>query len=519
MRLNKRWIICGIAFIISAGVAQTAHAGSINANEQSVISAVNGQFEKDGIIYAVKPEYIKSVKNYLAQDDVELTAEQAQAAIAEIYANVQTGVESGYLVEVGRSSASETEPLPAPSQAETGQQESSTSAKKSEKQKAEEDLKEPETAGIQDNGGSEAEPQGDSDTLKQEDKKELNTEKPSSVISILELVDKAPPQTYEYLYKDTDARMQHFKVRYEIMWACLAASAFAIVAVLVISIHKKLLISHSHRKLRKLLKYILTAAITALSLVLCLIGGGWFGAFQNNAILSKLADTGYYTFAYNELRKDTSISFSLLNIPNNVMDQSLTYERVVIAARQQVENDLRQGGYKADTSVLIEPLKADIEKYLQGQSVSMTKEAEAGLDLLMARLDEKYTALLKWPFASWWLRLKADYTKTVALLLPVSLFLIAAAQIILVFLHHYKYRGLSLGAKGLMLGSALGFLVFTGSNMIISGRLGEIKPPYMNSFFVIYKSGIWKAGAVTCVIGVLLACVVLAAVKAWKEGK
>jgi hypothetical protein len=519
MRLYKRWIIGGIAFIISAGIAQTTYAGSVNANEQSVISAVSGQFEKDGIIYAVKPEYINSVTNYLAQDDVELTAEQAQAAISEIYANVQTGVESGYLVEVGRTTAPEAEPSQPPSEGKAGQQESSTPTEKPEKQKSEESQEEPETAGIQESEGSKAESEGKSGTLQQENKKEPETEKNSSVISILELVDKAPPQTYEYLNKDTDARMQQLKVQYGIMWGCLAAAAFAIAMVLVVSIHKKLLISHSNRKLRRILKYILTAAIAALSLILCLIGGAWFGAFQKNAILSKLADTGYYTFVHNELKKDTSISFSLLNIPNSVMDQSLTYEKVVIAARQQVENDLNKGIYKADTSILIEPLKADIEEYLKGQSVTMTKEAEAGLVLLMDRLDEKYTALLKWPFVSWWSQLKADYTKTAVLILPISLLLMAAAQGILVFLHHYKYRGFSLGAKGLMLGSILGFLVFTGSNMVISARWGEVNPPYMNSFFEIYKSGIWWAGAVTCGIGVLLACMVLAAVKAWKEGR
>ncbi|WP_186423574.1 hypothetical protein [Lacrimispora celerecrescens] len=519
MRLYKRWIIGGIAFIISAGIAQTAYAGSVNANEQSVISAVSGQFEKDGIIYAVKPEYINSVTNYLAQDDVELTAEQAQAAISEIYANVQTGVESGYLVEIGRTTAPEAEPSQPPTEGKAGQQESSTPTKKPEKQISEESQKEPETAGIQESEGSKAESEGESGTLQQENKKEPETEKNSSVISILELVDKAPPQTYEYLNKDTDARMQQLKVRYGIMWGCVAAAAFAIALVLVVSLHKKLLISHSHRKLRRILKYILTAAIAALSLILCLIGGAWFGAFQKNAILSKLADTGYYTFVHNELKKDTSISFSLLNIPNSVMDQSLTYEKVVIAARQQVENDLSKGIYKADTSILIEPLKADIEEYLKGQSVTMTKEADAGLVLLMDRLDEKYTALLKWPFVSWWSQLKADYTKTAFLILPISLLLMAAAQVILVFLHHYKYRGFSLGAKGLMLGSILGFLVFTGSNMVISARWGEVNPPYMNSFFEIYKSGIWRAGAVTCGIGVLLAWMVLAAVKAWKEGR
>lgn len=520
MGLKKRWMMYGIAFLISAGITQTVYAGSINGSEQSVISAVNGQFEKDGIIYEVKPEYINSAKNYLAQDDVELTAEQAQAAIAEIYANVQTGVESGYLVEIGRTSAPITEPSQAPSEEEMRQQKSGASGETPKKENPDESRKEPETAETQENEEKETEEESSSAVLEEEkNTKEPETEAVSPVISILELVDKAPPQTYEYLYADTNARMKRFHVRYEILWGCIIVSALAIVLVLAVSIHKKLLISHNHRKLRWILKYVLAAAIAALSCVLCLSGGAWFGAFQENAILNKLADTGYYTSIYNELRRDTSISFALLNIPDSVMDQSLTYEKVVIAARQQVENDLRQGTYKADTSLLVEPLKADIEKYLKGQSVTMTKEAEAGLILLMDRLDGKYTALLKWPFIPWWSQLRNNYTKTVVIILPVTLLLMGAAQVILIFIHHYRYRGLSLGAKGLMLGSLSGFLVFTANHLIVSGRWGEITPPYMNSFFEIYKNGIWKTGAFICGIGVLLACVVLAAVKAWKEGR
>ncbi|MEY8354670.1 hypothetical protein AALB39_15110 [Lachnospiraceae bacterium 54-53] len=501
MGLKKRWLIYGIAFLMSVGVARTAYAGSINGSEQSVISAAQGQFEKDGIIYAVKPEYISSLTSYLSQDDVELTAEQAQAAIGEIYANVQTGVESGYLVEVGRIAAPETEAPQAPSEAEKGQQESSVPAEPPQKQETEESPEEPETAGTQENT------------------KEPETETVPAVISILELVGKAPPQTYEYLYADTDALMEGIHVRYGVLWVVMEVSAFAVVIVFIVSIRGKLLISHNRRKLRQILKYVLAAVLAALSCVLCLIGGAWFGAFQENAILNKLGETGYYTSIYNELKKDTSISFALLNIPDNVMDRSLTYEKVVIAARQQVENDLRKGSYKANTSLLIEPLKADIEEYFKGRSVTMTMQAETGLNLLMSRLDGKYTALLRWPFVSWWSQLRNEFGRTAVFVLPVTLLLMAAAQGILIFLHHYKHRGLVLGAKGLMAGSLSGFLVFTGNHLILSSRFREITPPYMNSFFEIYKSGLWKAGTVICGIGVLLACVVLAAVKAWKEGR
>ncbi len=50
----------------------------------------------------VRQEYINSAISYLQQDDVDLTAEQAQSVISEIYSNVQTGVDSGYLEASGR---------------------------------------------------------------------------------------------------------------------------------------------------------------------------------------------------------------------------------------------------------------------------------------------------------------------------------------------------------------------------------------------------------------------------------
>ena len=47
-----------------------AYAGSINGNEQSIVSVINGQFEQDGVIYKVRQEYINSAMSYLQQDDV-----------------------------------------------------------------------------------------------------------------------------------------------------------------------------------------------------------------------------------------------------------------------------------------------------------------------------------------------------------------------------------------------------------------------------------------------------------------
>lgn len=505
MNKKKQWVIWGAVFLISTITSHTAYAGSINGNEESVLSAVNGQFEKDGVIYAVKPEYINSARNYLAQDDVDLTAEQAQAAIAEIYANVQTGVESGYLVEIGRT-ASE---VPAPQEEPTKpQQDDDAASAYLQEDQLGESVQAPE----------ETEEPGES-TSTDDNKDNLKPEPVPAVISILELVDKAPQQTYEYMYRDTDDLMNRLRINYNFVEIFTLVSVLAISLVTIIAAYKKLLTIHRHRSLRRILKYILSISIAALSLVLCIFTGLWFGAFQENAILSKLADTGYYTTIYDELRRDTSISFALLDIPESVMDHSLTYEKVVIAARQQVENDLKKGTYKADTSLLVEPLKTDIEEYIKGQSVTMTQEAEAGLDLLMKRLDGKFTALLKWPFGSWWEHLRSDFMKKAVVVLPITIFFIAAANTVLIFLHHYKHRGFALGAKALIGGSSISFLIFTAGSLMISKQWREITPSYMEKFFHIYRTGIWTSGAIVCGIGVLAGCVMLATAKAWKEGR
>jgi len=102
---SKQFICCMVPALILLAGSHTlaAYAGSINGNEQQVIGVAQGRFEKDGTVYQVKQEYIDSLVSYLSQDDVDLTAEDCQAAIAEIYANVSTGVESGYLSPVGKT--------------------------------------------------------------------------------------------------------------------------------------------------------------------------------------------------------------------------------------------------------------------------------------------------------------------------------------------------------------------------------------------------------------------------------
>ncbi len=89
----------------------TAFAGSINGNEQELLNVISGTETYNGRTYRMKEEYIIQARAYFLQDDVDVTDEQKQKAIDTMYANIEQGIEEGYLIPVeeepaGRQEAS-----------------------------------------------------------------------------------------------------------------------------------------------------------------------------------------------------------------------------------------------------------------------------------------------------------------------------------------------------------------------------------------------------------------------------
>lgn len=516
-------------FLASTLFCTTAYAGNINGNEQSIVSVIHGQFEQDGVVYKVKQEYINSAMSYLQQDDVDLTAEQAQSVISEIYSNVKTGVDSGYLEPIGQAAPPET----APAEQNSGSDGAGNDSDAEQGGKTGKETAGGEAAGesAEDPSGErpDGEPGGEAgdgspDETGSADGDGTDTgatteeiPEPPRIISILELVDKAPPQSYEYLARDTDALMNRIDIPYQTILHIIIFMAAVIAVVAAISFIKKLFGHHHNRKLRKYLRFLLAAEIGVLSAICLMAAGVWIGAFQDSAVLNKLADTGYYRAIYEELRRDTSVSFALLDIPGNVMDDAITYERVVMAARQQVESDLTQDAYHADTKILTEKLETDIRAYLEGESVAMTDQAEIGLSELMSRLEEKYSSLLQWPFAAWWVKMRAEFFSLAKMALPLSLLFLICAQALIIFLNHYKHRGFVVCGRSLIAGGVITIAAFLAGLSEIGANLPNVTPDYMEVFFRIYGNGLCRTGIITGAIGILLGAICLAAVHAWKD--
>lgn len=474
-----------LAALLSLSTSIPAYAGDINGNEQSIVSVIHGQFEQDGILYRVKQAYISSAMDYLQQDDVDLTPDDAQMVIDEIYSSVQTGVESGYLEEVGRrDSVAENPSAP----------EEPTSSKLT--------VTEPESI-------------PESEVVMET---EPESEPVPMAISALEGIDSAPQLNYEYISNDTQALMQQVHIPYKKTFVVLNVLLIAMVGITGICLWEKKAAKQRHGSLIRFLKAILVVELAATFVILELIAGLWLGAFQEGAVLNRVDETDYYRTVHEELRHDTRMSFALIGIPEEVIDRTITYERVVLASRQQIENNLKQGDYKADTTILTDQLNSGIQEYLEQQSVMITDKAKVGLERLIQRIDAKYERLLEWPFGSWWAQFSVEFRTFALKALPILLLLAVGSHALLLWLHHYRHRAMKRYGIGICIGSAMVILLGLIPHLTGMTTQKEMIPEYMGQFFRIYTVGITQAVMTVGGIGILLGITYCFAAKTWREG-
>ena len=122
--MKKKDLTLPFALLFTLIFPMTVCAGGLNGAEQGIISAISGTYAYDGAYYKVADGYISQVSSYLSQDGVDLTSEEASSYISQFYANIGTGVSSGYMVKVGEA-AKPQEPIQSETETETQQEETS----------------------------------------------------------------------------------------------------------------------------------------------------------------------------------------------------------------------------------------------------------------------------------------------------------------------------------------------------------------------------------------------------------
>lgn len=100
----KKLILALMTLLISVGASTTVYAGSINSNEQEVLNAAGQTYEYNGTKYQLAEAYISQLRDYMMADDIDLTVEQKNKALASVNSYIEQGVQGGYLVPLGGQS-------------------------------------------------------------------------------------------------------------------------------------------------------------------------------------------------------------------------------------------------------------------------------------------------------------------------------------------------------------------------------------------------------------------------------
>ena len=117
-------ILCvGLCLIPSMAV----FAGDINAEEQRLLDAAGQQYLYDGVMYKATDSAIATARNYLLQDDVDLTKEQVDSALSQVMNLMPDAIAGGYMVAVEKPKPADpvtpVEPIPTETEAPTAETE------------------------------------------------------------------------------------------------------------------------------------------------------------------------------------------------------------------------------------------------------------------------------------------------------------------------------------------------------------------------------------------------------------
>lgn len=393
-KINPYWYyILSIltAFVLCVGMIYQVHASTgINANEARVLAVVQSTFKYQGKYYRAKAEYISQVAAYLDQDDVDLTASQANTVISRIYGSIPDGISGGYLYEVqiatteddGKTTESSTE-----EGSSTGEDDKTTENSTEE--------------GSSDDGSTEDDSAENSEGSNQEESTE-----PEGVIVIEDVSTEASTEDLEYdedIWKEVigyenyddgglgdrpDENQSASKIIYDngellyvsdkeeslnqmiliptgikmvayILTGCLMIVTIGCACVLfankcfVWRKNKKHGKRHGHstrRKIRKAVRMILTVTgmIEALIVFAGVIGG--LSLYRQDTTMTNLNTCGYFRYAYNEYC-------------DNSGNEPMEYEEFLFEAKKEITSDL--AGKEVSESVLYISIASYIYKLQQ----------------------------------------------------------------------------------------------------------------------------------------------------------
>lgn len=389
MKKETKRIVIG-ALLCTLFLPMQIHAGGMNGNEQSVYSAASGTFTYEGQTYKAADAYLAQLSEYLNRDDIDLTAEQAASAIAEMNASVAEGVTQGYIVPTGEtapegdvstgtdtdapdtndtensSNEGNTDTTTDPDPATENENGSASGENTSEVQggaaQAPESSQTVNNSSIENGVKSAADTKGltvngisyeDISPAQEEQIKATLANMPEEKEAKLHLDYDIRTKTLTYTAEDgtvynlpEDLNSKNFagitsKVKTGSILMC-ALSAFCGILLLIFGCmrfqkKKPAYSNHKNRSILRNVTGVLLIAITAIDLTFFGITAVVETNYVNQAnIMDTFADSGYYQTAHTSLQNDVHGILSAIGIKEDLCDEAISYQNFLFDAKNQM---------------------------------------------------------------------------------------------------------------------------------------------------------------------------------------
>lgn len=486
----KKGIICfGIA-MACLWMPAIAEAGGINGNEASVISAARGTFEYEGEMYVAKDSYISQLTAELSKDGVDLTAEQASEAVAQIYSNVAAGVKQGYLQKVsGDVSASDD----TSSKEETGDKNSDGHSSQNGKGDEAQDAGDENPADGTQTEGTAKEP----DTrLKRPSQGAFHLDMDKALKSI-SLTEQSSGDEVKRVIQDRYEKP--FARVYPIMLVVLLAAALAIMA------WKK------KGKWKKIWP-------TGLAMILLILGMAIgsiaaiteYGFCSARILVNQVAAEGYYNKVYTSLHQNTGQILVSAGFPEDVLDDVIDERTVYLNGKLALEAAFNSSRTREFLNIQ-EDIRQTLLDYLEEENYNNVSEVSDDVNNLAGMIQSSYADSLKFTYAQTLLSAKEVGQKRCNMLIGVGIILCIAALLVLLLGQHYIHRifrviGWSSMVPALATGGSALWYLLVGK----SKELALVPGDYSHFFrsYLQWNAELWLAVAALEFV-IFLVCVIM----------
>lgn len=450
----SRHILMGIfAVAILFGNSVRALAGDINGEEARIISAASGVFYYNNEAYAAKSEYISQLTGYLAQDGVDLTAGQADAAISEMYGSIAQGVAEGYLYKIETT--------------ESGTTEATTETSKPPVMEI------PTEATTEQTQTTEATTEADTEAVTTTE----TAEAPSTTETVISQIaeEKADGkvtydvQNHTMVYenkKDNEVKtlpsVEHplDVTKYVTIGTIIILLMLALILLLCFGLYigkcfpwqkkkrnrktARYYVNHRMRSTyRKISGNLFTGMITCHVFVCVLLLSVGLGVFRESFVIDNLTSSGYYRYVYDDMKH--AIQRELADTEPEQLDllmQQMGYDVFLTTAKQQVKSSLSGTLLPYDGS-------AFAEKLMQVECGITNDEQQICVNVILGNL-QTYAADM---VGSSIYGIKEGYRDFAMRTLPIMGINMLLMVVVAILMDRYHHRGVRYVARGVLAGA------------------------------------------------------------------